>query len=67
MAQTSDASTIKACEWCGLVHTTKCPQIKSVEYHPDGSVRRYEFFGPKDYPPLTAISPDWRPGNYPTT
>jgi len=39
------------CQWCGLIHETKCPSVKSFEYHPDGTIKRVEFFAPNDYGP----------------
>lgn len=31
------------CPHCGLIHETTCSRIKSIEYHPDGSIKRVEF------------------------
>jgi hypothetical protein len=31
------------CEWCGQSHTAKCPLIKAVEYHENGTIKRIEF------------------------
>jgi len=39
------------CQWCGTFHSTKCHLVKAVEFHPDGSVKRVEFYEP---PPLAA-------------
>lgn len=37
-----------ACEWCGVIHlTSKCPQVKAIEYHPNGRVKRVEFHSGK--------------------
>lgn len=34
---------MEQCKHCGLSHETTCPRIKSIEYHPDGAVKRVEF------------------------
>lgn len=34
------------CPYCGNLHQTKCFMVKAFEYHPDGSLRRVEFFEP---------------------
>lgn len=46
---TSDATP--KCEHCGstVPHVGKCPIIKSVEYRPDGSIRKVEYLTPADY------------------
>ena len=36
------------CGWCSsetskVYHTGYCPQVKAIEYYPDGSVKRVEF------------------------
>lgn len=35
-----------ACPHCGNWHTGVCPRVKSVEYNPDGTVRRVEYHDP---------------------
>lgn len=35
------------CQWCGIWHGPRCPQVQAVEYHPDGTVRRVEFIKPE--------------------
>lgn len=35
------------CQHCGQFHKTTCPRIKALEYFPDGTVRRVEFYDPK--------------------
>lgn len=47
MTSTSTAN-LETCQWCGCIHSGKCPQVKAIEYHPNGSVKRVEFFGPGD-------------------
>jgi hypothetical protein len=43
--------TDQKCQYCGLIHGAKCPSVKAIEYNPDGSVKRVEFFAPNDYLP----------------
>jgi hypothetical protein len=40
------------CQWCEKDHGLICPEIKAIEYHPDGMVKRVEFmtFADKMYP-----------------
>lgn len=42
------------CQWCGLIHGPRCPTVKAIEYHPDGTVKRVEFMTPVDHRPI-----DW--------
>ena len=37
------------CRWCGHIHGDLCPQVKAYEFHPDGVVKRVEFFAPVDH------------------
>ena len=46
-----------SCRWCGMTHGPRCPSVKALEYHPDGTVKRVEFFAPNDYPPIQINSP----------
>lgn len=41
------------CSHCGLLHLTTCPRIRSIEYHPDGTVKRIEFHEPR----FASVSP----------
>ena len=34
---------MSTCPHCGFIHETTCPRIRSIEYHPDGAVKRIEF------------------------
>jgi hypothetical protein len=36
----------RQCGYCGMVHGPRCPSVKAIEFHPNGSVKRVEFFGP---------------------
>lgn len=38
------------CQYCGLIHETKCSLISAIEYHPDGTVKRVEFHAPQPLP-----------------
>lgn len=52
------------CWWCGTIHGVTCPRVKALEYHPDGRVKRVEFFTPEDYP-LSVFIPYWNEGGKP--
>ena len=45
------------CPYCGMIHKSICPRIKSVEYSDmnPGLFKRVEFFAPNDYPPIMQI------------
>lgn len=60
MTETSSASDEGVCRWCGRLHGYQCPEVKALEFHPDGSVKRVEFKTAADYQPIT-LAP------YPTT
>jgi hypothetical protein len=32
------------CQWCGMIHNGTCPKVAAIEYHPNGAVKRVEFF-----------------------
>lgn len=32
------------CGWCGMYHGPTCPRVSAIEYHPNGQVKRVEFF-----------------------
>lgn len=51
MEDTTSAGKDPVCRWCGVIHMTtgKCPSVKAFEYHPDGTVKRVEFFSHADY------------------
>lgn len=36
---------VKACRWCGKMHLGSgiCPDVKSIKYYPDGTVKQVEF------------------------
>lgn len=54
MNETPNKTT--GCQFCGAFHGLKCPAVKALEYHPNGSLKRVEFLAPNDYPPITAQS-----------
>ena len=35
--------TFPACPWCSDHHSGRCPMVKAIEYHPNGTVKRVEF------------------------
>jgi hypothetical protein len=37
------------CPWCKMIHDTKCPLVKALEFHPDGSLKRVEFKSAGDF------------------
>jgi hypothetical protein len=49
----------EACRWCGQYHGPKCPTVKAIEFHPDGSIKRVEFKTANDYPPSLGIAPPY--------
>lgn len=56
MISTSTAN-LNTCEWCGCIHSGKCPQVKAIQYHKDGTVKRVEFFAPNDYVAPVVVKP----------
>lgn len=38
------------CQWCGHMHGPRCPQVKSFEYHENGTLKRVEFVTDADRP-----------------
>jgi len=48
-------TTITNCQYCGKSHGVRCPDVKAIEYGPDGRVTRVEFMTPADYLPQQAI------------
>lgn len=36
------------CGHCGISHQGQCPRIKSIEYWPDGTVKRVEYHDSQD-------------------
>lgn len=43
------AGTSTACQYCGQYHGARCPLVKAIDYYPDGTVKRVEFYSPGDY------------------
>lgn len=39
---------IAVCNWCGCIHQSTCPRIRAIEYHPNGTVKRVEFWPTKN-------------------
>lgn len=44
------AVTVATCAWCGCIHNAKCPLVKAIEYHANGTVKRVEFYDPPKHP-----------------
>lgn len=40
------------CKHCGKLHSVRCPDVKAIEYHPDGSIKRVEYVTPADLQPM---------------
>jgi hypothetical protein len=50
------------CRWCGSFHGTTCPNVKAFEFFDDGvTVKRVEFYSPKDYPRIDVATITGRP------
>lgn len=46
-SDSASAAPAGTCEWCGAIHAgRKCPMVRAIEYHPDGSIKRVEFHEP---------------------
>lgn len=39
----ADTAADQKCQYCGGLHTTKCPLVAAIEFYPDGSTKRVEF------------------------
>ena len=37
-------ASVRACPYCGSFHTTLCPLIKRIEYHPNGTIKSVELY-----------------------
>jgi hypothetical protein len=75
MAMTAGGAAMQMCRWCGLMHGHVCPYVKALDFYPDGTVKRVEFFqetpgvrvtGWLMYPridqPLSSVSDDGKAG-----
>lgn len=56
---------LEKCKHCGNIHETRCPQIKSIEYFEDGTVKRVEYLTPADYGAMPSYIPYPVPQPYP--
>ncbi len=45
------------CLYCNQPHDGKCLLVKAFEYHPDGTIKRVEFYAPSDYVPVIFANP----------
>ena len=54
----SSTCVMDACPWCGFLHPTGlvCPRVKVIEYHPDGRIKRVEF-----WPEQPFVNGAWAP------
>ena len=51
LSKTTAGINPEPCPWCSkglgpVYHSGKCPKVKSVEYYPNGSVKKIEFKEP---------------------
>lgn len=49
--------TAANCRWCGMLHGERCPTVKAMEFHQDGTLKRVEFLTAVDYHPLSHVPP----------
>lgn len=52
---TTNAFSLKQCEYCHQYHTGHCPNVKAIEYYRSGQVKRVEFHQPA--PQVMSITP----------
>ena len=45
---TTSGVNLAECRHCGNYHAGQCPRVKSIEYYPDGIIKRVEYFGMVD-------------------
>ena len=38
-----NTSSLETCPYCGMLHTGRCSQIRSIEYYPNGLIKKIEF------------------------
>lgn len=53
--------TTDPCRYCGKEHGPRCPEVRAIEYHPDGTVKRVEFLTPADHHPMPLPMPPYGP------
>ncbi len=51
------AIVVPSCPYCQQQHVGKCALVKALEYHPDGTIKRVEFYAPCDYVPAIFANP----------
>lgn len=57
MSDTASINKPRNCPYCGTLHiegSGKCPLVSAFEYHPNGTLKRVEFYGPA---PVSASVP----------
>lgn len=47
MMNTGTGQPTPVCPYCGMGHSSICPRVRAIEYHPDGSTKRVEFYNPQ--------------------
>jgi hypothetical protein len=70
-AMSTSVTPTTECRWCGKHHGPICPDVKAIEFNPDGTVRRVEFKTAVDYHQLPVsvpspypASPEWHYGTW---
>jgi hypothetical protein len=45
------------CKHCGMLHQGTCPRISAIDYYPNGSIKRIEYFEnkPLENIPITSV------------
>lgn len=43
MTMIEQLQSLQSCCHCGMYHIGMCPRVKSVEYYPDGTIKRVEY------------------------
>lgn len=63
----SPAINPPACQWCGKLGAhpgARCPEVRAIEFHQDGTLSRVEFMTPADsFVPLSSHA---LPANWPS-
>lgn len=58
MTLTASMTLSPNCPHCGNIHQGKCPLVRAIEYHENGTIKRIEYMAPADYgAPISAYGP----------
>lgn len=47
----SDTNVLETCPYCGICHTGRCPQLRSIEYYPNGTIKKITYENGQPEPP----------------